>query len=108
MSFPVYIRCLFQRHPTEADCTFREVLLADGYTRFLSPQNGTPVSLATKQSPDQHSVPFTRFLPLRNTLAEESVSESPSNQQRYFNIDSDDLLGMGLNAMVSPQFSVDK
>uniref|UniRef100_A0A674N2I3 Fibroblast growth factor n=2 Tax=Takifugu rubripes TaxID=31033 RepID=A0A674N2I3_TAKRU len=97
-----------QRHPTEADCTFREVLLADGYTRFLSLHNGTPVSLAPKQSPDQHTVPFTRFLPLRNTLAEESMSEPPSNQQRYFNIDSDDLLGMDLNAMVSPQFSGDK
>lgn len=100
--------CLFQRHFAEADCTFREVLLADGYTRFLSLHHGTPVSLAPKRSPDQHTVPFTRFLPLRNTLAEESVSEPASNRQGYFNMDSDDLLGMGLNVMISPQFSVDK
>lgn len=99
---------LFQSHFTEADCTFREVLLADGYTRFLSSHHGTPVSLAPKRSPDQHTVPFTRFLPLRNTLAEESVSEPPSNRQGYFNMDSDDLLGMGLNVIISPQFSVDK
>nr|XP_046233276.1 fibroblast growth factor 21 [Scatophagus argus] len=97
-----------QRHYTEADCTFRELLLADGYTRFLSSHHGSPVSLASKHSPDRHSVPFTRFLPLRNTLAGESVSEQPPNSQRYFNMDSDDLLGMGLNTMVSPQFSLDK
>ncbi|XP_070846894.1 fibroblast growth factor 21 [Chaetodon trifascialis] len=97
-----------QRLYTEADCTFRELLLADGYTRFLSSHHGSPVSLASKHSPDRHSVPFTRFLPLRNTLAGESVSEQPQNTQRSFNLDSDDLLGMGLNAMVSPQFSVDK
>ncbi|XP_076616245.1 fibroblast growth factor 21 [Chaetodon auriga] len=97
-----------QRHYTEADCTFRELLLADGYTRFLSAHHGSPVSLASKHSPDRHTVPFTRFLPLRNTLAGESVSEQPQNTQRSFNLDSDDLLGMGLNAMVSPQFSVDK
>ncbi|XP_070708422.1 fibroblast growth factor 21 [Pempheris klunzingeri] len=96
-----------QRHYTEADCTFRELLLADGYTRFLSSHHGFPVSLASKHSPDRHTVPFTRFLPLRNTLVVESVSEQPPNNQRYFNVDSDDPLGMGLNAMVSPQFSMD-
>ncbi|XP_041819356.1 fibroblast growth factor 21 [Chelmon rostratus] len=97
-----------QRLYTEADCTFRELLLADGYTRFLSSHHGSPVSLASKHSPNRHTVPFTRFLPLRNTLAGESVSERPPNTQRSFNVDSDDLLGMGLNAVVSPQFSVDK
>ncbi|XP_044034501.1 fibroblast growth factor 21 isoform X1 [Siniperca chuatsi] len=96
-----------QRQYTEADCTFRELLLADGYTRFLSSHHGFPVSLASKHSPDRHTVPFTRFLPLRNTLAGESVSEQPPNNQRYFNMDSDDLLGMALNVMVSPQFSAD-
>lgn len=84
------------------------MLLADGYTRFLSSHHGTPVSLAPKRSPDQHTVPFTRFLPLRNTLAEETVSDPPSNRQGYFNMDSDDLLGMGLDVIISPQFSVDK
>ncbi|XP_073346476.1 fibroblast growth factor 21 [Pagrus major] len=96
-----------QSHYTDADCTFRELLLADGYTRFLSSHHGSPVSLASKQSPDRHTVPFTRFLPLRNTLARESVSEQPNNQ-RYFDVDSDDPLGMGLNNVVSPQFSVYK
>ncbi|XP_018533779.1 fibroblast growth factor 21 [Lates calcarifer] len=91
----------------EADCTFQELLLADGYTRFLSSHHGFPLSLASRQSPDRHAVPFTRFLPLRNTLTGESVSEQPPNSQRYFNVDSDDLLGMGLNSMGSPQFSMD-
>lgn len=107
-SLTVYICCPIQGRYMEADCTFRELLLADGYTRFLSSHHGSPVSLASKQTPDRQAVPFTRFLPLRNTLAEESVSEQPPNNQRYFNMDSDDLLGMGLNAMISPQFSVDK
>ncbi|XP_010731346.2 fibroblast growth factor 21 isoform X1 [Larimichthys crocea] len=97
-----------QSHYTEADCIFRELLLADGYTRFLSSHHGSPVSLASKHSPDRHTVPFTRFLPIRNTLARESVSEQQPNNQRTINVDSDDLLGMGLNTMGSPQFSVDK
>ncbi|XP_068439845.1 fibroblast growth factor 21 [Clinocottus analis] len=97
---------------SEADCTFRELLLADGYTRFLSSDHRFPVSLASRQSPDRHSVPFTRFLPLKNTLAgasvSESVTEQPLNNHRHFNVDSEDLLGMGLDTMVSPQFSGDK
>ncbi|KAM6897980.1 fibroblast growth factor 21 [Lycodopsis pacificus] len=93
---------------SEADCTFKELLLADGYTRFLSSHNGFPLSLASRHSPDRHTVPFSRFLPLRITLAVESVPEQPPNNQRHFNVDSDDVLGMGLNTMVSPQFSVDK
>ncbi|XP_059180419.1 fibroblast growth factor 21 [Centropristis striata] len=97
-----------QGHYSEADCTFRELLLADGYTRFLSSHHGFPVSLASRNSPDRHTVPFTRFLPLRNTLSRENVSEQPPNNERNVNMDSDDLLGMGLNTLVSPQFSVDK
>ncbi|XP_042363359.1 fibroblast growth factor 21-like [Plectropomus leopardus] len=93
---------------SDTDCTFRELLLADGYTRFLSSHHGFPVSLATRHSPDRHTVPFTRFLPLRNTLTVERVSEQPPHNPRYFNMDSDDLLGMGVNNMVSPHFSVDK
>ncbi|CAJ1080947.1 fibroblast growth factor 21-like [Xyrichtys novacula] len=96
-----------QRQYMEADCTFRELLLADGYTRFLSSHHGVPVSLASKHSPDQHVVPFTRFLPLRNTLAGESLSEQPPNNERYFNVDSDDLFGMGQIGVASPQFSLD-
>ncbi|XP_041672512.1 fibroblast growth factor 21 [Cheilinus undulatus] len=98
-----------QRQYVEADCTFRELLLADGYTRFLSSHHGVPVSLASKHSPDRHTaLPFTRFLPLRNTLAGESATEQPPNNERYLNVDSDDLLGMGLNTVGSPQFSMDK
>ncbi|XP_068610830.1 fibroblast growth factor 21 [Brachionichthys hirsutus] len=96
-----------QKHYAEADCTFRELLLADGYTRFLSSHHGSPVSLASRQSPEQHSVPFTRFLPIRSAFVRPSVSEPPSNQ-RHLNMDSDDPLGMGRNTMVSPQFSVEK
>ncbi|XP_041830415.1 fibroblast growth factor 21-like [Melanotaenia boesemani] len=92
----------------EAECSFRELLLADGYTRFISSHYGIPVSLASKHSQDRHSVPFTRFLPLRNTLTLESVSEKLSNNRRNFNVDSDDLLGISLNTMVSPHLLIDK
>ncbi|XP_075313887.1 fibroblast growth factor 21-like [Odontesthes bonariensis] len=92
----------------ETDCSFRELLLADGYTRFFSTQHGIPVSLAPKHSSDRHAVPFTRFLPLRNTLTAESVSDQPLNTQRHFDVDSHDLLGMGLNPMGSPQLLIDK
>uniref|UniRef100_A0A3B4ZL07 Fibroblast growth factor n=1 Tax=Stegastes partitus TaxID=144197 RepID=A0A3B4ZL07_9TELE len=97
-----------QSQYTESDCTFKELLLADGYTRFLSSHYGFPVSLASKHTTDRNSVPFTRFLPIRNTLTGESVTERPTNTEITFNMDSGDLLGMGLNSMVSPQFSVDK
>ncbi|XP_032431167.1 fibroblast growth factor 21 [Xiphophorus hellerii] len=93
-----------QTNYDEADCSFRELLLADGYTRFLNSQHGVPLSLASRNSPDRHSVPFTRFLPLRNTL---TVSEESTKTQRDFNLDSDDLLGMGQNVVVSPQLFVD-
>uniref|UniRef100_A0AAQ6ITR1 FGF n=1 Tax=Anabas testudineus TaxID=64144 RepID=A0AAQ6ITR1_ANATE len=97
-----------QRHYMETDCTFRELLLADGYTRFLSSHHGFPVSLASKQTPDRHAAPFTRFLPLKNTVIWENMSEEPPNSQKNFNVDSEDLFGMVLNPMVSPQFSMDK
>uniref|UniRef100_UPI0037E763FF fibroblast growth factor 21 n=1 Tax=Semicossyphus pulcher TaxID=241346 RepID=UPI0037E763FF len=97
-----------QRQYAEADCSFRELLLADGYTRFFSSHHGVPVSLASKQSPDRLAVPFTRFLPFRNTLAEESEFQQPPNNEGHVNVDSDDPLGMGLNTVGSPQFSMDK
>ncbi|KAM4715242.1 fibroblast growth factor 21-like [Anableps anableps] len=92
----------------EADCSFRELLLADGYTRFLSSHHGIPLSLASRNSPDRHSVPFTRFLPLRNTLTVENVSDESTKTQRDFNLDSDDLFGMGQNMVVSPQLFMDQ
>ncbi|KAM9426387.1 fibroblast growth factor 21 [Pholidichthys leucotaenia] len=96
-----------QSHYSEADCTFRELLLADGYTRFVSSHYGFPVSLASRFPPDRHVVPFSRFLPLRNTVAD-SASEQPPNNERHFNMDSEDLLGMGPGSVVSPQFSLEK
>ncbi|KAM4624495.1 fibroblast growth factor 21 [Polymixia lowei] len=97
-----------ENHYTETDCTFRELLLADGYTRFLSSHHGVPVSLASKHSPEQQALPFTRFLPLRNTLTKEIVSEQLPERQERFDMDSGDPLGMSLNSMVSPQFSMDQ
>uniref|UniRef100_A0A3B3HLV9 FGF n=1 Tax=Oryzias latipes TaxID=8090 RepID=A0A3B3HLV9_ORYLA len=90
------------------DCSFRELLLADGYTRFLSSSYGIPLSLASRHSSDRPSIPFTRFLPLRNTLPSESLSEQPSDNQRFFNMDSDDLFGMALNPVISPHLSMEK
>ncbi|XP_078793507.1 fibroblast growth factor 21 [Oryzias latipes] len=92
----------------EDDCSFRELLLADGYTRFLSSSYGIPLSLASRHSSDRPSIPFTRFLPLRNTLPSESLSEQPSDNQRFFNMDSDDLFGMALNPVISPHLSMEK
>lgn len=92
----------------EADCTFRELLMADGYTRFLSSHHGSPLSLAPKQSPGRHAVPFTRFLPLRNTLAGERASDEQPDNPSLFDLDSEDLLGMALAKVISPQFSVEK
>ncbi|KAM9838135.1 fibroblast growth factor 21 [Aulostomus maculatus] len=97
-----------QRLYTETECTFRELLLADGYTRFLSSQYGFPVSLASKHATDQHALPFTRFLPIKGALTRESVPEQPINTERPFDLDSDDLLGMGQSSMHSPHFSLDK
>ncbi|XP_061666454.1 fibroblast growth factor 21 isoform X2 [Syngnathoides biaculeatus] len=97
-----------QTHFSEDDCTFREILLADGYTRFLSPRHGFPVTLASRRSPDRHGVPFTRFLPLKDTLPRESASERAPIRETHFNLDSDDLLGMSRDSVASPQFSVQK
>ncbi|KAF7661183.1 hypothetical protein LDENG_00267180 [Lucifuga dentata] len=96
-----------QSHYAQADCTFRELLLVDGYTRFLSLHHGLPVSLASKHLQDRHAVPFTRFLPLRNTLTAETVSEQPQKHQ-IFNMDSEDPIGMSLDSIVSPHFSMEK
>ncbi|XP_053270339.1 fibroblast growth factor 21-like [Pleuronectes platessa] len=66
-----------QMHHTDADCTFQELVLGDGYTRFLSSYHGFPMSLASKRSPDRHAIPFTQFLPLANTLTRERMIERP-------------------------------
>ncbi|XP_061120758.1 fibroblast growth factor 21 [Syngnathus typhle] len=92
---------------SEDDCTFRELLLADGYTRFVSPHHGFALSLNPRRSPDGHAVPFTRFLPLRDTLPRETASQRAPVREN-FNLDSDDLLGMSQGSMLSPQFSAEK
>ncbi|XP_076008408.1 fibroblast growth factor 21 [Genypterus blacodes] len=92
----------------EADCSFTELLLADGYTRFLSSHDRLPVSLAPKHLTDRHSLPFTRFLPLRNTLTVETVTERPPTNHPSFNMDSEDLFGMSHGSIVSPHFSGEK
>ncbi|XP_057682750.1 fibroblast growth factor 21 [Corythoichthys intestinalis] len=96
-----------QSHFSEDDCTFQELLLADGYTRFLSPRHGFPLSLASRRSPDRH-LPFTRFLPLKESLPKETASVRAPIRETYFNLDSDDLLGMSQGSVLSPQFSVEK
>ncbi|XP_020780000.2 fibroblast growth factor 21-like [Boleophthalmus pectinirostris] len=96
-----------QSHYTEADCTFRELLLADGYTRFICSHYGLPVSLAPKHSQDRHVVSFTRFLPLRNTLSEVAATAEGIGRQPYVNLDSHDPFGME-TAVVSPQIFIKK
>ncbi|XP_049614318.1 fibroblast growth factor 21 [Syngnathus scovelli] len=96
-----------QSNFSEVDCTFRELLLADGYTRFVSPHHGFALSLGPRRSPDGHAVPFTRFLPLRDTLPRETASQRAPEREN-FNLDSDDLLGMSQGSILSPQLSVEK
>lgn len=100
-----------QSHYTEADCTFRELLLADGYSRFFSSHHKLYVSLTSKGSTPQHGLPFHRFLPLRNILVSRSMTNTAENQQQnqqQLDLDSDNPFGRGLTGVVSPQFSRDK
>ncbi|XP_019901991.1 fibroblast growth factor 21 [Esox lucius] len=97
---------------TEADCTFRELLLADGYTRFLSSHHQLPVSLSSKVSTEQNGLPFSRFLPMRSDLLSGSLTENTAeNQQKsqlQLNMGSDDPLRMVLTGVYSPQFSMER
>ncbi|KAK0146929.1 Fibroblast growth factor 21 [Merluccius polli] len=93
-----------QRQYTESDCTFREVILEDGYTRFLSMHHGLPVSLAPK--PGKQGLRFSRFLPLRCSLSEERVLATQQTPEAL-DLDSGDPLGMGLGSLLSPAFSLD-
>uniref|UniRef100_A0AAV2LFW6 Fibroblast growth factor n=1 Tax=Knipowitschia caucasica TaxID=637954 RepID=A0AAV2LFW6_KNICA len=96
-----------QSHYSAADCTFRELLLADGYTRFVSSHYGLPVSLAPKHSQDPHAVAFTRFLPLRSTLPEAPPPTGAPSRPHSVNLDSHDPLGME-TAVFSPQIFIQK
>lgn len=91
-----------QSYYTDTDCTFRELLLADGYTRYIASHYGLPVSLAAKHSQDWPAASFTRFLPLRNTVSEAAVTAEPATGQQYVNLDSYDPFGME-NSVISPQ-----
>ncbi|CAL8263884.1 unnamed protein product [Arctogadus glacialis] len=95
-----------QRQYTESDCTFREVILEDGYTHFLSVHHGLPISLAPRPPPGRQGLRFSRFLPLRSSLSEERVAAAPQAAQAL-NLDSEDPLGMGLGSLLSPAFSMD-
>ncbi|XP_051995548.1 fibroblast growth factor 21 [Xyrauchen texanus] len=96
---------------TEEDCTFQELLLADGYSLFLSPHNGLPVSLLSNQLGQRYSAPFSRFLPIMNTQF--TASRNGENSQIHevkqyiqdINLDSDDPLGMGHQSHIQIVFS---
>ncbi|XP_043085759.1 fibroblast growth factor 21 [Puntigrus tetrazona] len=87
-----------QPHYTEGDCTFQELLMADGYSFFLSPHTKGPVSLLSGQ---KHGAPLYRFLPVMNTqlamVGKGEDSQIPELKQyiKDINLDSDDLLGIG-------------
>nr|XP_023695646.1 fibroblast growth factor 21-like isoform X1 [Paramormyrops kingsleyae] len=100
-----------QRIYTEADCTFKELLLEDGYTLFLSVNHDIPVSLTSKRPPGKHLPPFSRFLPMQNVLhmesGEEKQSEFPMKNKEHLDLDSDDPFGMRLGeSVISPAFNL--
>ncbi|KAL2101365.1 hypothetical protein ACEWY4_003126 [Coilia grayii] len=78
----------------ESDCNLQEVLLADGYSLFLSPHDGLPLSLKRRSG---HT--FSKFLPLMGDLlhsgqTHEEPQEMLSAGQHSANVNSDDPLGM--------------
>ncbi|XP_050962230.1 fibroblast growth factor 21 [Labeo rohita] len=100
-----------QPHYSEADCTFQELLLADGYSFFLSPHTKLPVSLLTKQSGQKHGAPLSRFLPVMNTQlamagkGEDSQIQEVKQYIKDINLDSDDPLGIGHQSHIQTVFS---
>ncbi|XP_035252790.1 fibroblast growth factor 19-like isoform X1 [Anguilla anguilla] len=92
-----------QQQYKQADCTFRELLLSDGYTVFQSPHNGLPISLSSKPSGVKYARPFYQFLPVMNELIlgmERVKKEKGKLSERQENVDleSDDPLGMRISA----------
>ncbi|KAL0197836.1 hypothetical protein M9458_006376, partial [Cirrhinus mrigala] len=98
-------------HYSEADCTFQELLLADGYSFFLSPHTKLPVSLLSKQSGQKHGAPLSRFLPVMNThlavagKGEDSQIQEVKQYIKDINLDSDDPLGIGHPSHIQTVFS---
>lgn len=82
-------------HYSKVDCTFHELLLEDGYSSFLSPHTQLPVSLLSKQSGQKQQAPLSRFLPIMNTVAEDSQIQEVKQYIQDLNLDNDDPLGMG-------------
>ncbi|XP_067100224.1 fibroblast growth factor 21 [Osmerus mordax] len=97
-----------QKEHTDEDCTFTEQWLGDGYNRFRSSHHGHFVSLSSKRPLEQYP-PFSRFLPLENTLVpgSEQLSVSALNQEQ-FNLDSHDPFTMSREHILSPNFSKDR
>ncbi|XP_061086436.1 fibroblast growth factor 21, partial [Conger conger] len=91
----------------EVDCTFNELLQANGYTLFLSKHHGFPVSLASKLNNEQFP-PFSQFLPLRTQISSGKKGRQNENQtpeQQNLDTDSEDPFGMGRKVTVhSPEF----
>ncbi|ROL28033.1 Fibroblast growth factor 19 [Anabarilius grahami] len=93
---------------SEKDCTFQEMLLEDGYSYFLSPHNQLPVSLLSKKSGQKHGAPFSRFLPIMNTVVgrgEDSQIQEGKQYIQDINLDSDDPLGMRHQSHIQTLFS---
>ncbi|XP_030645640.1 fibroblast growth factor 21, partial [Chanos chanos] len=90
-----------QHMHTQLDCTFQELLLANGYTLFLSPHTGLPVSLPSKLSGERRGHSLSRFLPVRSSLCggagieEEDQGGDLRQSWEYMNLDSDDPFGVG-------------
>ncbi|XP_056100158.1 fibroblast growth factor 21 [Rhinichthys klamathensis goyatoka] len=79
---------------SKGDCIFQELLLEDGYSSFLSPHTRLPVSLPSKQSGQKHGAPLSRFLPIMNTVAEDSQIQEVKQYIQDLNLEYDDPLGM--------------
>ncbi|XP_029102427.1 fibroblast growth factor 21 [Scleropages formosus] len=100
-----------QKIYTEADCTFNELLLEDGYTLFLSVRHRLPVSLTKKRSLENRVPPFSQFLPVQNQLfsaqgREENKGQSKTPNTEYLDLNSDDPFGIELKDLVlSPEFN---
>ncbi|XP_077068738.1 fibroblast growth factor 21 [Siphateles boraxobius] len=94
-----------QRRYSKKDCTFKELLLEDGYSSFLSPHTQRPVSLFSKQSGQKHGVPPFRFLPIMTTVAADSQIQEVKQYIQDLNLESDDPLGMGHRSHIQTLFS---
>ncbi|XP_073713424.1 fibroblast growth factor 21 isoform X1 [Misgurnus anguillicaudatus] len=95
----------------EEDCIFKELLLENGYSCFLSPHNGLSVSLlSSKQSRLKHCPESSLFLPIIPTqfmipARENSQIQEVKQYIQDVNLDSDDPLGMAHQSHIQSIFS---